>query len=68
MKRLHLEAHKLSIVQHLEHSNTWNSIVMLFFKHSTLSVEVTLNRNYTRYNSVCFATVWQFKTLYTFSE
>jgi hypothetical protein len=39
-----------------------------FFETPALSVEVTLNANYPRRNSVCFATLSQFKTLYMFSE
>jgi hypothetical protein len=31
--KLHLMAYKLSIFQHLERSNIWNTIVKLFFKH-----------------------------------
>jgi hypothetical protein len=45
-KRLHLKVYKLSIVQganvetfsqHSPHSNIWNNIVKLFFKHSVWS-------------------------------
>jgi hypothetical protein len=31
-KRLYLKAYKLSIVQGVEHSNIWNTIVKLFLK------------------------------------
>jgi hypothetical protein len=48
--------------------NIWNTTVNLFFKHPALAVEVALNRNYSRYNSACFATAWWFKTLYKSSE
>jgi hypothetical protein len=37
-------------------------------RHPALPVEVTLNHNYPRYNSMSFATLWQFKTLYMSSE
>jgi hypothetical protein len=33
-----------------------------------LPVQVSLNRNYPSYNSVYFATLWQFKTLCMVSE
>jgi hypothetical protein len=33
------------------------TIVKLFLKHPVIPVEVTLNRNYPRYNSMCFATL-----------
>jgi hypothetical protein len=36
--------------------------------YEALPVEVTLNRNNPRYNSVYFATLRQFKTLYMSSE
>jgi hypothetical protein len=52
----------------LPHSNIWNTILKLFFKHPALPFEVTLNRNYPRKNSVCFATLWHLKTLYMSSE
>jgi hypothetical protein len=38
--------------------------VKLFFKHPALPLEVTLSYNYL----VCFAILWQFKTLYMSSK
>jgi hypothetical protein len=43
-------------------------IVKLFLKHPALPVEVRLNRKYRMKTLVCFATLWQFKTLYMSSE
>jgi hypothetical protein len=59
-KRLHLKAYKLSIVE--------IPFVKLLLEQPALPVEVTLNRNYPRSNSVYFATLWQFKALYMSSE
>jgi hypothetical protein len=71
-KCLHLKAYKLFKRKPLrnacQQSNKWNTTEKLFLKHPALPVEVTLNRNYARQNTVCFATLRQFKTLYMSSK
>jgi hypothetical protein len=60
-KRLHLKTCKVSIVNILLSLHIfWNTLHLL--------VEVTLNYDYPTYNSMCFATMWQFETLYKTSE
>jgi hypothetical protein len=39
-----------------------------YVKQPALPVEDTLNSKYIRQNSMCFVTVWQFRTLYMSSE
>jgi hypothetical protein len=52
----------LAIEQHLKY------YCKAFLKQPALPVEVAFNRNYPRYNSVCFATIRQSKTLFTSSK
>jgi hypothetical protein len=83
-KGLHLRAYQPSIIQYLTNADNvvreeismqmfhkpeilwvWREID---YRSAALAAEVTLNHNYAGLYLVCFATLWQFKTLYTSSE